>query len=482
MAGFDPAELALLAPELWLAASGLVLLVLSTIGRGLSHRLAAGWSAVSVAVAALLVLRVGGLDGARTILAGMFVIDGYGLSFKLVLLFSLLAVVGLSLRFLARGGYRAGEYYALLLLAGMAMLLMASGTSLLSIWISLETMALASYVLVGYFRNERKSTEAALKYFVLGALSSGVLLYGISLLYGATGTLELTALASRLGAVGTSPFVLVGWVLVAAGLLFKVAAAPFHVWVPDVYVGAPTPVTVFLAAGSKLASFAILVRIFGQGLVALPWQTGLAVVAAASMIWGNLAALTQVEVKRMLAYSSVAHAGYALVGLVAGGANGAGAVLFYLIAYAFVVLGAFGVVLLLEKGPYASQTYGDYAGLARRQPGLAAAMTLFLLALVGIPPTGGFVGKLYVFAAAVERGWTWLAVIGVLTSAISLYYYFGLAAQMYLREPEAESAARERPSRPALAVVAASAVGVLVLGLLPGALLQLCQKIAPVLP
>jgi NADH-quinone oxidoreductase subunit N len=446
-----------------------VLLVVSTFGRGLSHRAGALASSLALLVTGLLVAwgSRGGL-ASQPILGGMFVLDGFALFFKVLILLSLLGVVLLSFRFVEKAGYRPGEYYALLLLAGTGMLLMAGGASLLSIWIALETMALASYVLAGYFKEERRSSEAAFKYFVLGALSSGVLLYGISLLYGATGTVGLAGLARALPITGSSPLAALGWMLLAVGLLFKVAAAPFHVWTPDVYVGAPTPVTAFLAAASKVASFAILARIFGQGLAAVPWQPVVAVVAAASMIWGNVAALTQTNVKRMLAYSSIGHAGYVLVGVVAAGETGRWAVLFYLLAYSLITLGTFAVVILVEDRDAGGQTYAHYAGMARRHPLLAAAMTLFLLALTGIPPTGGFVGKVYLFAAAIQGGWTWLAVIGVLTSALSLYFYFGLVVQMYLREPG--PAPPMPPVRTGLVVgvILACAVATLVLGLFPG--------------
>jgi len=360
------------------------------------------------------------------------------------------------------------------------MLFMAGGISLLSIWISLETMALASYVLAGYFKEERRSNEAALKYFILGALSSGVLLYGISLLYGATGTVQLAELARALpGAVesGNNLLVPLGWLLLAAGLLFKVAAVPFHVWTPDVYVGAPTPVTGYLAAASKAASFAILVRIFYQALEPLDWQPVLAVVSAGSMVWGNLAALTQTNVKRMLAYSSIAHAGYILMGVLAVNEIGLWAVIFYLLAYTFITLGAFGTVVLLERREYAGETYADYAGLARRAPLLAALMTLFMLALTGIPPTGGFVGKVYLFAAAVEAGWAWLAVVGVLMSAVSLYYYFGLVVYMYLRDAEATTPT-PLPAPALVGAVAFCAVATLVLGIFPGPFIELARGAA----
>ncbi len=474
-----PHEFWLLVPEMVLAGLGMALLVAGSLTRRSSQRSMTVAALLSVAVTLALVWSFqGGWGGARVILAGMFVLDEYAFFWKNVLLLAAALTILLSNRFLGDAGYRPGEYYALILLATTGMLLMVSGFSLLSIWISLELMALASYVLTGYFRRENRSTEAALKYFVLGALSSGILLYGVSLLYGATGALDLTTVAERLPAAtaATPQLVGFGWLLLAMGLFFKVAAVPFHIWTPDVYVGAPTPVTAFLAAGSKAASFAILVRIFFQGLPSLKpdWQLIIAAIASLSMIWGNLAALTQSNVKRMLAYSSIAHAGYILMGVLAANETGLWALLFYLLAYTFITIGVFGVVILLERREYAGETYADYAGLAGRAPFLAAMMLVFLVALTGIPPTGGFVGKFYLFAAAVEAGWTWVAVIGVVTSAISLYYYIGLAVQMYLQDADERTPAPL--GAPGLVTTVAICAAVTVaLGIVPGGLVEIAR-------
>ncbi len=486
MPGIAAREFWLLAPEMALSVVGMALLVAAAFGRGLSSRAGAAISCAGLAVTAVLVLWAAGqAPGSSAFLAGLFVLDPYAVFWKLVLLAATALVVILSCRFLEEGGYRAGEFYALLLLASTGMLLMVSGASLLSIWIALELMALSSYILAGYFKLERKSNEAALKYFILGALSSGILLYGISLLYGATGTVQLTALAARLPAALAAGGLLVpvGWLLLAGGLFFKVAAVPFHVWTPDVYVGAPTPVTAFLAAGSKVASFAILARIFLQGLpgLAADWQVIVAAVSAVSMIWGNLAALTQTNVKRMLAYSSIAHAGYALMGVLAATPDGLWALMFYLLAYTVITTGTFGAVILLERKEYAGETYADYAGLARRQPALAALMLIFMLALTGIPPTGGFFGKVYLFAAAIQAGWTWVAVVGVLTSAISLYFYLGIAVQMYLKDAE-ETTPRPLRSPAMVTAIALCALVTVLLGVLPGSVVEWAQASLIALP
>lgn len=479
-------EILLLSPEILLSAAGLLLLLAGVLGRGMGTRDSAVVALVGLALTAGLVLYAQWVPpGAKVLILGeSFVLDGFAFFWKLLVLVATALTVLLSVRFLEEGQYRASEYFALLLLAGAGMLFMASGYTLLTIWISLETMALSSYVLAGYFKRELRSNEAALKYFVLGALSSGILLYGISLLYGATGTVQLNVLAANLATLdGGNMLVPFGWLLLAVGLFFKVAAVPFHIWTPDVYVGAPTPVTSWLAVASKAASFAILLRIFYEGLGTLKveWQTVMAVVCAATMIWGNLAALTQDNIKRMLAYSSIGHAGYLLMGVLAVSKVGLWSVLFYALAYTFITMGAFGTVILLERREYAGETCADYAGLARRSPFLAAMMLLFLLALTGIPPTGGFVGKFYLFAAAVEGGWTWVAVIGVLMSALSLYYYFRVVVFMYLKDSEAATPVPLR-SPGIVGAIAFCALATLILGLAPGPFIQLAKASSLALP
>ena len=475
-----PEDFLLLGPEIVLGTAGLLLLVFGAAGRGTGVRESAAFSLLGLGLALGLVLWIQGdpAAAARPILGGSFVLDGFSYFWKILVLVATALTVLLSARYVEEAGYRPGEYFALLLLASTGMLFMVGATNLLAIWIALELMALSSYVLAGYFKNELKSNEAALKYFVLGALSSGILLYGISLLYGATGTLQLEAIASALpGAVERGSWLVpLGWMLLAVGLLFKVAAAPFHVWAPDVYTGAPTPVTAYLAAASKAASFAILLRIFVQAFEPLraDWQVVIALIAVMSMVWGNLAALTQDNVKRMLAYSSIAHAGYVLVGVLAANAIGQWAALFYLLAYSLITLGAFGTVILLERREYAGETCADYAGLARRSPWLAAMMLLFMLALTGIPPTGGFVGKFYLFAAAIEAGWTWVAVVGVVMSAVSLYYYFRIVVFMYQHDATTTTPA-PAPARGLFLAVAVCAAATLLLGLWPGPFIELAR-------
>ncbi len=432
-------------PEISLAGAGLLILLLglSPRLRGVRGLSLAGVSALAV-TAALVWLFGRPVDGPAAILGDMLFVDQLAVFVKLLVLAASAVALLMSADFLERAGYGGGEYVSLVLLATVGMMIMASGANLVSLYVGLELMALSVYVLVGYFKLELKSNEAAVKYFVLGAASSAILLYGISLVYGAFGSLDLATIRGQLGSVPSSnPMLMLGIVLVGFGMLFKVAAVPFHVWSPDAYEGAPTPVTAFISVAPKAAAFAMFVRLFLDAFAPEVdhWRTVMWVAAAATMIYGNVAALTQDNVKRMLAYSSIAHGGYALMGIVAANATGGWALLMYLVVYAFMNLGAFGFVILLESKGYAGEVIGDYAGLSRRHPAAALGMLIFMLALAGIPPTAGFMGKLYLFAAAVEAGYVLLAVIAVVMSAVSLYYYFRIVVQMYLRDGDEEEAA-----------------------------------------
>jgi NADH-quinone oxidoreductase subunit N len=476
-----PSDWLLLSPELFLTAAGLLLLCLA-VYFGKAHEEFLGFLAVlSVGVTAALLAFVAAQPARRRgpILAGMFVLDNFALFFKFLILLSILLTILASVRFVGAAPYPGGEYYALLLFTGVGMLFMTSGSNLISIYVALELMALSSYILAGYFKAEIKSTEAALKYFVLGAFSSGVLLYGLSLVYGMSGKMGLTDLAALYAGKEGSPVVVLGILLVLAGLLFKIAAVPFHVWTPDVYEGAPTPVTAFFSVGPKLAAYAILARIF---YVAFPkfhadWGLIVALVAAATMIWGNLAALLQSNVKRMLAYSSIAHAGYALLGVLGFRTEfGLCGVLVYLLAYTFMNFGAFALVIFLETRGYAAESVSDFNGLARRNMPAAVVMLLFLLSLAGIPPTAGFIGKYYLFTAAMKAGYAWLAVLAVLASAVSLFYYFRIAAAMFFSQAEG---AKLRVSYALTAAVVICAAGTLIVGIAPEGFVAVLQSCLP---
>ena len=476
-----PSDWLLLSPELFLTGAGLLLLCLAAFSGKAREEFLAFLAVVAVAATAALLAFVAAQPARERgpILGGMFVLDNFALFFKFSILLAVLLTILASIRFVGSAPYPGGEYYALLIFTAVGMLFMVSGANLVSIYVSLELMALSSYILAGYFKAEVKSTEAALKYFVLGAFSSGILLYGLSLVYGIGGKMGLSELAKLYAGTETTPLIVLGILLVLAGLLFKIAAVPFHVWTPDVYEGSPTPVAAFFSVGPKLAAYAILARIF---YVAFPkfhadWGLIVAIVAAATMVWGNLAALLQSNVKRMLAYSSIAHAGYALLGVLGFRTEfGLWSVLVYLLAYTFMNFGAFALVIFLESRGYAAESVSDFDGLAKRNMPAAIVMLVFLLSLAGIPPTAGFIGKYYLFTAAMKAGYAWLAVLAVLASAVSLFYYFRIAAAMFFAEA---GGVRLRSSYPLAAAVLICAAGTLVVGLAPERVLQVLRSCVP---
>ena len=369
-----------------------------------------------------------------------------------------------------------GELYALILFAVAGMILMASAGDLVVFFLGLELMSVSFYVLAGIARGRTASNEAALKYFLLGAFATGFLLYGVALVFGATGTTALAGFPSRSGGLQEPVILAAGLALVMVGLMFKVAAVPFHMWVPDVYEGAPTTVTALMSTGGKAAAFSGFLIIFTPAvLLAQPaLRDVLAVVAAASMIAGNLMAVAQSGVKRMLAYSSIAHAGYMLAGVAGANATGSGGVLFYLMSYTMMNAGAFGVVSLLEKGDGSTLTFEDCAGLSRRSPLVAGLAALFMFSLAGVPPFAGFFGKYYVFAGAIEGGMTWLAVTGVLMSVVSAYYYLRLVVLMYFSEQVTAGAPALRPL--GLAALIIAAVALIGFGVFPSTLLALTSR------
>jgi NADH-quinone oxidoreductase subunit N len=378
---------------------------------------------------------------------------------------------------LARMGIERGEYYSLILFTISGMLLMASAADLIVVFLALELLSIPLYVLSGFARPRVESEESAMKYFLLGAFSSGFLVYGIALIYGGTGTTSLARIVELASSGGLAdPLVLAGSGLVLVGLGFKVAAVPFHMWTPDVYEGAPSVVTAFMSVGAKAGGFAALLRVFVSAFPALgaTWMPVVGAIAALTMTLGNVAAIGQSSIKRMLAYSSIAHAGYILIALVAAGARpgladlAVGSALFYLFAYAVTNLGAWAVVVALERQAGSGLRLSDYAGLAARRPGLALAMALFMLSLTGLPPTVGFIGKFYVFRAALDAGLVWLALVGAITSLVSAYYYLRVVFIMYMHEGGAEAL-----NRPALNLtVGIAALATFGLGLLPGPLMD----------
>jgi NADH-quinone oxidoreductase subunit N len=406
----------------------------------------------------------------------MIVLDQHALFFHIVILYAAALVILLSMDYLRRAGVETGEYYALVLFSTSGMLLLASANDLIVVFLGVELMSLSLYVLAGLFRRDLESTEASMKYFLLGAFASAFLLYGIALVYGTTGATNFDKIAAAVTGRAHEPLMLVGLGLLLVGFGFKISAVPFHMWAPDVYQGAPTSVTVLIATGSKAAIFAVMIRLIVSAFRSFQpdWALLLWILAALTMTVGNVVALAQSNLKRMLAYSSIAHVGYMLVGLVAGGVPGAASVLFYVLAYAFTTIGTFGVITLCERGGREAVEVGDYAGLGRRSPVLALVLTLFLLSLVGIPPLAGFVGKFYVFGSAVRAGYIWLAVIAVLNSAIAAYYYLRVVVYMYMREPE-EASAVYTPSFAGVLALAISLVGIVLLGVAPAPFVDLAQ-------
>lgn len=443
----------------------------------------------------------------RTAFFDMIVLDSYAVVFKSIFLIGAALSILLSIKYLDIEGEQRGEYYGLILFSVVGMMFMASSVDLLALFISLELMAVSVYILVGYFRRDKKSNEASMKYFLLGAFSSGVLLYGISMIYGLTGSTNLAKIAAAIPVVAGTAFnpfgaqtppdmrylLLMAMILMAAGMFFKVAAVPFHMWAPDAYEGAPTSITAFMSVGVKAASFAMFGRLFlyglpdlrgsiagdaTNGIPSLPgWALLLGVVSAITIVWGNLGALTQNNTKRLLAYSSISHAGYTLLGLIAGNQTGYTGFVIYLFIYTIMNLGVFGCIIALRRRGIIGDRIEDLNGLMKKAPGLTVMMTIFLLSLGGIPPTAGFIGKFYLFAGLIETGNPWLvrlAILAVLMSAVSLYYYIRFIRAMYIEgetEPEPVTLA---PSL-RVALVAAAAL-VIYIGVFPQRLIDFTQK------
>ena len=463
--GISTSDFYYILPELVLTAGALVVLIADVL-LPRERRSALSWvtlAAVGATLASLLPFTSTHVEVAH----GLLAVDRFALFFKIVFLVAAAITVLMSVRYLAIEGASPGEYYFLILCATLGMMVMAGGIDLITIFIGLETMAVSFYILAGFIKPNQRSNEAAVKYFLLGAFSLGILLYGMSLMYGLSGTTNLRVMATSFGAMAGDSRLALAVILVVAGVGFKIAAVPFHMWAPDVYEGAPTPVTAFLSVGSKAASFAMLIRIFVEGLPSASedWRLLFWVLSIATMTVGNFAAVTQTNVKRMLAYSSIAHAGYVLIGIVAGTSRGITATLVYVMIYAFMQLGAFAVVVMLRRADTAGDELKDFTGLAFRNPFAAFAMLLFMLSLGGIPPTAGFMGKFWLFSAAIDAHYYWLALIGVLNSAVSLYYYIRIVVFMYVKK---ETLGSEPTTSPTLAVVLAVAVAAtLVLGVYP---------------
>src|SRR5687767_11224194 len=494
---FSVADLQLIAPELILTACALLALVMEVVLPYRKSRWTGYFALLGTALAALSLFVLWQTSGHQLPLDafyGMVRIDGFALVFKMIFLLAAALTIAVSLRYLDVEGEQRGEYYALTLFATVGMMFLACGYDLISLYISLELMALTFYVLVAFTKREKRSNEAAMKYFLLGAFSSGVLLYGMSLLFGIAGSTNLGEIGQSLGAIAAGsadassslrPILLLGMIALAAGLFFKIAAVPFHMWAPDAYEGAPTSVTAFLSTGSKAASFALYARIFVEALPSLrdDWAPLLGLVAAITIMVGNWAAVTQENSKRLLAYSSISNAGYLLLGLVAGNTYGYVGLVIYLLVYTLMNMGAFGIVISLRRRGIIGDNVNDMSGLAQKAPGMAAMMAVFMLSLGGLPMTGGFIGKYFLFGGLLQRGaadgkswYYWLAGWAIINTVVSFYYYIRFIKVMYLGDRVADD--KPLSLSPALqTALVASLVGIIFIGVYPQPLIDVVQRL-----
>jgi len=474
-------DLLRLLPEVVLIITGVIIMLLEPFLPPSASRKPLGWIAIAGTLAALIATAWQSHSLAGTAFYGMVSVDHFSIFFHLLIGLVLLATLLSSLEYFENNSTHVGEYFALLAFATSGMMLMTSSADLLLVFIGLEISSISTYILAGFRKSEPASIEAALKYFLLGSFATAFFLYGIALLFGATGTTNLVAIAAALS-TGPAPLIAVlALALIIIGLGFKVSAAPFHVWTPDVYQGAPAPVVGLMSTAPKAAAFAVLLRITYGALPTLShqWTLLLAILAAASMTFGNLGALQQRDVKRMLAYSSIAHAGYLLVAFTALSAEGIAAACFYTAAYAAMNVGAFTLITHFAGYKENLQSIDDYTGLARRSPVLAALLGLFLLSLIGIPFTGGFFGKFYVFTAALHSGLVWLAIVGLLNSGLGCFYYLRLLSRLYAAPSDADTTKPiTKLSAPLAIAVGLAAISTLILGINPSHILHLALSAA----
>jgi len=474
----NPADLIRFLPEIILTVMGTLLMVLDPV---IHRRSSNAFGHLSLlALIAAIAASVYAYTHAGPAFGGMLLVDGFATFFRVLVLGVGILTILPSYKFLRRQDAETSEYHALLLYSIAGQCLMVAANELIMIFLGLEISSIASYILAGYLRDDKRANESALKYFLLGSFATGFFLYGVAFIYGSTGTVNLSAVHTALTGPNAPSIVFVGVAaaLMFVGLGFKVSASPFQVWAPDVYQGAPTPVTAFLSAGPKAAAFAVFFRIFMTAFepIASGWEPLVWISALLSMTIGNFAALMQANVKRLLAYSSIAHAGYVMVALTARSDVGTAAAMFYLAAYAFMNIGAFAVVSHLSGKGERYQNVDDFAGLGQKQPMTAAMLSIFLLSLIGVPLTGGFFGKFYIFKAALESHLVWLTVLGLLNSAVAAYYYLRLLVVMYMREPS-EATTNAEPLSPGLsAALILPALGTLVLGIFPSWVLDFAGK------
>ncbi len=474
---FNPQDALRFLPEIILTIMGTLLMVLDPL---IHKRASNAFGHISLAA---LVAALGASVYAYTIpgpaFGGMLMVDGFATFFRVLVIVVGIMTVLPSYRFLARQGAETSEYHALLLFSIAGQCLMAASNDLIMVFIGLEISSIASYILAGYLRDDQRCNESALKYFLLGSFATAFFLYGVALIYGATGSVNLLIVRRAVLHQAADPvFLAVAAALMFVGLAFKVSAAPFQVWAPDVYQGAPTPISAFLSAGPKAAAFAVFLRIFVTAFepIGNRWEPLVWICALASMCIGNFAALMQTNIKRMLAYSSIAHAGYVLVALTARSETGTAAAMFYLASYAFMNVGAFTAVSVLTGKGERFQSIDDFKGLGRKQPLTAAMFSIFLLSLIGVPLTGGFFGKFYIFKAALDSHLVWLTILGLLNSAVAAYYYLRILVVMYMYEPGEATQGAEPLTGGLRIALLLPALGTLFLGIFPTWVLEFAGK------
>ena len=457
-------------PEITMTAMALIVLLADLLIK--KKEVLAIFSIVGVAAVAYTLAGSSGVT-----FGGMFISDGYSTFFKSIFLVNVILSVLISIKYIVIEKVNFGEYYSLILFSTVGMMIMASAGDLIVLYLGLELMALSTYVLAGFIRHNIKSNEAALKYFLLGAFSSAFLLYGVSIIYGLTGTTDIKAISlfiSEKGLAG-NPSLLLSVMFFTVAFGFKIAAAPFHMWAPDVYEGAPTSVTAFMSVGPKAAGFAVLGRVFMVAFasVTVDWAAILIPISILTMGVGNIVALSQTNIKRMLAYSSIAHAGYALLGIIAANNEGLASMMNYLMIYAFMNIGAFAVIIMLRSEGFKGEDITDYEGLAKTHPLASALMLIFMFSLTGIPPTAGFIGKLYIFMSAINAGYTWLVIVAVIFSAISAFFYLRIVMYMYMKEPKATVSLSTSPATSV--ALAVTVVAVLFIGVFPSVLVEFAR-------
>ena len=470
-----------LLPEYILTLAGILIMLAEPLFSARSSRKPLGWFAIAAtAVAGLASWYQLGFGTIRAFFDTVQV-DAFSVFFHLLIAAVVLVTLLSSLDYFEGNTSHAGEYFALVLFGAVGMMFMTSSVELLMVFIGLEISSISTYIMAGFRKNQPAGVESSIKYFLLGSFATAFFLYGIALAFGATGSTRIDTIAQTLGATATPRLAFLSLAMILIGLGFKVSAAPFHVWTPDVYQGAPAPIVGLMSTAPKAAAFAVLLRITFSGFAGMEhrWSILIWIIAALSMTIGNLGALLQRDVKRLLAYSSIAHAGYLLVAFTAFPEDGIAAACFYTAAYAAMNVGAFTVITLLAGYDEHARTIDDYAGLALRRPVLAATFGFFLLSLIGIPFTGGFFGKFYVFTAALHSGRVWLAVIGLLNSGVACFYYLRLLGALYSRQPHEPNRLNRSPiSVPAAVALTFTAVATLLLGIAPGRILSLAQRSA----